>query len=923
MIFLRLRCIFLLLFYSIVIAASAKAGTITGTIVDEVSNEPLPGARIAVVGKHTGAISGFDGSYKLKLDPGNYSLKITYVGYLDSVMTITVTDGSQTLDIALERNVKEVTVSGNAENGSDASAIVAVKQSDMEINAVSARTIEVSPDLDVADVAQRLSAVSVTRDAAGSAQYAIIRGMDKRYDYTTVDGVKIPSPNDNDRYVPLDIFPSELLDRLEVSKTLTPEMEGDAIGGAINLVMKQASDGFIANVSVGSGYDGLYFSNKFTSFDFTSASESPRVANGNDYRAQLSDFPMSSWIFQSITPKPNEYATATIGNRFGEDKNFGIILSGSYQNIATGATGTFFGAKVNDSNQAYLSDITSRTYSTYQTRDGAMMNADYEIDESNKLNLFGMLVGLRKEELRVQSDTGLENSWTGPGTGSVSYEQRSTLEEQTIGNVTLSGDDILFGKDLQANWKLVYSKATYNEPDQAALEITTGIIPDSNGGKPVQQPNLLDAHSGSTRTWSSNTDDDKSAYLTLKTTENLFGTPTEFSYGGMYRAKDRTSSYDQYTLTPNSGEVYDGNILDNTFVVSNPLGSGGANALDYTAHEDVTAGFLQAKFQIGKLLTLGGLRAENTDYGWITGLPANTTLSGRTGELSYLDLLPSISFKYDATENQDYRLSYYRAISRPQFLEVIPYIIQGDDYNEEGNPSLVRTQADNYDARWEFFPGGLDQLIAGIFYKNIYDPIEYALQIQSGNKYLIPENYGTATNYGLEVDLTKYFSNFGVRANYTYTHSSIVTQKLENFVNSSGVSDSRQVQQTSPLEGQADNVGNLSLLYRDFESGTDAEISAVYTGPSIVDISPYYNNDIWQRGLFQLDLSGEQRIIGTLSVYFKITNLLNTQLEQYIPSPYVNTTPYANVTLQTPGQDLLIRQITIDRTYVLGVRYKF
>lgn len=211
--------------------AKAKSGLLTGKISDATSNEPLPGARIAVVGTRKGAISGFDGSYKLTLDPGDYTLKISYVSYLDTLVKITVTEGRQTLDVALQRSVKQVTVSSKAENGSDESALITMRNSDNLINAVSARSIEISPDLDVADVSQRLSGVTMTRTTGtGDAQYAIIRGMDKRYNYTTIDDIKIPSPDPKDRYVPLDIFPSELVDQVQVYKTLLPSMEGDAMG---------------------------------------------------------------------------------------------------------------------------------------------------------------------------------------------------------------------------------------------------------------------------------------------------------------------------------------------------------------------------------------------------------------------------------------------------------------------------------------------------------------------------------------------------------------------------------------------------------------------------------------------------------------------------------------------------------------------
>ena len=134
------------------------------------------------------------------------------------------------------------------------------------MNIVSARTIEVSPDITVANVVQRVSGVTVERNNSGDGQYAILRGMDKRYNYTLVNGIKIPSPDNKNRFVPLDIFPAELLDRLEVTKALTADMEGDAVGGAVNMIMKDAPSQrqLTANLSV--GYNASYFDRDFQYF---------------------------------------------------------------------------------------------------------------------------------------------------------------------------------------------------------------------------------------------------------------------------------------------------------------------------------------------------------------------------------------------------------------------------------------------------------------------------------------------------------------------------------------------------------------------------------------------------------------------------------------------------------------------------------
>ena len=151
-----------------------------------------------------------------------------------------------------------------------------MQRSDKILNAVSARTIEVSPDITVANVMQRVSGVSVERSNNGEAQYPIIRGMEKRYISTLVNGIKIPSPDNKNRYVPLDIFPADIIDRLEVYKTLTPNMEGDAIAGVVNLVLKDAPDVFSVQANVATGYSQSISANGFTKFDnSTSSSRSP------------------------------------------------------------------------------------------------------------------------------------------------------------------------------------------------------------------------------------------------------------------------------------------------------------------------------------------------------------------------------------------------------------------------------------------------------------------------------------------------------------------------------------------------------------------------------------------------------------------------------------------------------------------------
>ncbi len=954
---------FVILFFT---SSSAFASTITGRVTDGISNDPLPGARITVVGKHTGAIARLDGSYRIKLSSGEYQFRVTSEGYLDSVLSVAVSDSDQTLDIGLQRNVgkgKEVTIRGKTENGSDASALVTLRKSDNVINTVSARSIEISPDISVADVSQRLSGVSTTRTVGtGDAQYAIIRGMDKRYNYTTINGVKIPSPDNKNNYVPLDIFPAELVDRIEVTKSLTPSMEGDAIGGAMNLVMKQAPDHEILSLQVGSGYDDLFSGGRdFAGFTKNSQLTSPRdaiaAATDNLTPAQASligasMFPSGTWTPKISSFVPGEFFSATVGDRFFDDQSLGIIAAGSFQNNYRGANTDFWKSQVifggydqNAQGQIvptnFFPELTSfqiRSYSTLQTRSGAMLNADYRASENSTIQLFGMYADLQKEELRETWDTAHEKGlW--PIDNTVGHTFLATNEDQSITNFTLSGDHTIFGNDLKASWKLVYSRAVLNMPDQAELQLSEVVNFDSVRSNPYVGPQTVQGGDGTnTRKWTNSTDQDKSIYLDLKSKEPIFGLPVEFGYGGMYRLKTRTASYDEFDLDPiDNGQIYTGNIALDTFILR-PSTAGDKNtfyALNYQAGDTTLAWYAQGKFATGNFSVIGGLRGEVTHFGWLNNIPI--TDSGTTGYGTWTDnglpffLLPSLSVKYASTENTDWRFSYFRSTSYPSFYEyVYSPGIQGDDYLEIPNPYLLATTAHNLDLRWEYFPSGLDQLLVGAFYKDLTNPIEYAIIFPQGASDLEykPENLGNATNFGFELDFRKYFSNFGIQGNYTFTHSAITTNKLlewqDTTPNKFGQYERIDtVQQTRPLQGQSEHIGNISLLYKDYENGTNAQLSAVYTGANIVGVSNFDNADVWANGILQLDFSGEQRLWGNLVLYLKVTNLLNTAREEVIHQPYLNS-QYNGFPIsgQTNGQDIVVRKEIYDRTFILGFRFK-
>jgi outer membrane receptor protein involved in Fe transport len=261
------------------------------------------------------------------------------------------------------------------------------------------------------------------------------------------------------------------------------------------------------------------------------------------------------------------------------------------------------------------------------------------------------------------------------------------------------------------------------------------------------------------------------------------------------------------------------------------------------------------------------------------------------------------------------RFSYFNSINRPSYFEIVPTLRTGDEYDELGNPKLLHAKADNIDFRYEFFPRPNEQLLIGAFYKKITNPIEYGF---SGDKvqYYQPQNFGNAVNYGLEIVFEKYVKDFGIRLNYTYTHSSITTTKLKTF-NNQLVSPAPE--QTRPLQGQSPHIANASLLYKNLKRGIDLQLAWQFTGERISLVSPYYEFDQWQNSLSLFDFSAEKKMGKHLGLFAKIQNLLNTPDLFYINQKLSNSYP---VSYQTPGDSKTLSSKNMyGQNYQLGLRY--
>ena len=864
------------------LGAFAQTGTIKGRVTDGGSKDPLPGAYVQLDGLNKGNTTDAFGNYQIgNLNAGKYEVKIKYIGFVEFEKEVIVVSG-QTLILNIDLPVSTATLSnvnvyGKLTTSNESSSRQAEKNADNITNVISARAMERSPDINAANALARVSAVTIQRNSGSDDAYAIIRGLEPRYNNTLINGVKVTSPDPVSRFISLSIVPSELLDRIEVSKSLTPEMEGDAIGGTVNLVFKDAPDHEYFKADGSLGYSTIFFNRKYDKFNTGNIkSQSPSQLHGPGYVAQPTDFTRSNLDFGKKTAPLTSLASFTYGRRFFNNK-LGFIIADSYQNQYYG-TNSQFNIAIPDTRtgggyKPVLSDIANRTYSTQQLNNGLSAHLDYTFNDKNKIGLSNVFLYTYIAQARLSIDTSIiggNGGRVGPGTGTVFNDNRSYIQKQYVENLKLDGKHIL-SNHFQFDWAGTYSDATANQPDRADLSTNHLINPDFSS-----TPNYFDAIS---RIWEKNENKDLSAY-------GNFGYKTplgkdnslELKVGGLYRHSTRYVSQNEYSLRPVAGangvKAEFTNIYTTPWLVYNVTGTSTADRANYTAFENITAGYGEFKLVIKKLDIIGGVRVEGTKQEYDTHPvvidPTNSA------QKTYTDVLPSLQLKYKLTDISNLRASYFKSISRPALYELVPTSTFGESTDVTGNPFVQHSEADNYDLRYELFPKNEEQFFIGGFYKQIKNPIEFALvSLSGGQEQTTPQNFGTAKIAGAELVYSRYFGNFGVSGNYTYTYSNVNSPKV--------VPDAAPVNglpvyknQSRPLQGQTGDVLNISLLYKNDKAKEFVQLAYTYTSRTLATVYPDYGYDYYQQPQSFLALSGEKQVSRHFTLTAKVNNILNT-----------------------------------------------
>ena len=873
-----------LIFIFAVTTSFAQNSLLKGQVIDDKTKEPLAGAYVHFDDRKGGAITDAFGQYSIpKIQAGSYEVKVKYVGYREYKKRIELPENKVTdLTIKLEEkteSLQNVKVYGKATVESETSSRHLEKNANNITNIISAQAMQRSPDINAANALQRLSAVTLQRNSGSDEAFAIIRGLEPRYNNTLINGVKVTSPDPASRFVSLSIVPSDLLDRIEVSKTLTPQMEGDAIGGTVNLVFKDAPEFEYFKANVSAGYSTIFFNRKFDDFSHGAVqSKSVNERFGPDYKPGQGNFSRANLDFSQKTAPVTSLLGFTYGRRLLKNK-LGIIISDSYQNQYYGTNSEFNIAQLDTrpgkNYQPVISDVANRTYSTQQLNNGLSTHLDYRFNDKNKISLDNVFLYTDIGQTRLSIDTSIlggNGGRIGPGTGAVFNDNRSFIQHQYAENLKLSGKHVL-SNHFMFDWAGVYSNSTQKAPDRADISLNHLINPDF-----TSTPSYLYNVS---RIWQKSGNKDLSALANLGYKSGLGkNNSIELTAGGLYRHSTRFNNQNEYTLKPTpdiltGGKTAFTDIYAADWLVYNVTGTSTSDKANYTAYENIKAGYGAFKLTLNKLDAVGGVRVESTEQGYDTHPVVLDVKSN--AKKTYTDVLPSLQLKYKLTEKSSIRASYFKSISRPALFELIPTPTFGQSTDITGNPEVKHTVADNFDIRYELFPKNEEQFFIGGFYKNITNPIEFALNsLLGGQANTSPQNFGTATVTGAEVVYSRFFGKLGVSGNYTYTYSNMNTTKIFTSTDASGVSTSVPKLQSRPLQGQTGSVVNISLLYKNDKQKAFVQLAYTYNSKTLVLVYPNYGFDYYQQPQSFLSLSGEKQLNKHFVFNAKVNNLFNT-----------------------------------------------
>jgi TonB-dependent receptor len=896
---IKVKYKFLILVFLILIQTKMFAqqpGSISGKITDKNNNEELIGSNVLILGTTLGASSDIDGNYFIKgLTPGKYNVKVSFISYNSvTVENVIVEEGKSTrLDVALESSateLQEVIVTAEAMKNTEANVLKIQKNSSSIVDGVSSELIKKNNSSDGADILKRMTGVTISEG-----KYAFIRGVGDRYNNTMLNGANLPSTDPEKKSFSYDIFPASLVENILTFKTFTPDKPADFSGGLVQISTIEFPSRFIFDLSTSGGFNSNttgktsigYGGGKtdFLGYDdgtrgLPGSITSTKLARGNYSDSAITQITKSfsnDWQTKSKTTPMNGSIILDIGNRieFGEDV-FGYVASLTYSN--TNATKDLAKNFYDFSGSRY--DYTGFSYNNTVAW-GGLLNFSYKFDRTNKVS-FKNIYNQNADDITTlyKGDYRYADQYREITT--FNYVSRSLLSNQLIGQHQISS--IFSGLNLE--WNVSYSQSKRNEPDSRRYLYSRSI---EDPSEPLRFQ--LD-QSLATRYYGDLKDHNFSGDIDLNF--QLFENPDlpKLKVGYLFDKKDRDFSartfgfrnvpggnfaYEDSVLQGSVEQIFSPENITNKFVqaieITKPSDS-------YTSEQKLNSAYAMFDATIlQKLKLVAGVRLENSNQK-LTSI--NLQGDSINVDNTYNDLLPGLNLTYALNDWINIRAAYSVTLARPEFRELAPFSYFNFIDNEliQGNPDLKRTLINNYDLRFEMYPGAGELIALSFFYKRFRNPIEEVLQAAANEPIRSFENAVVANNYGIELELRKtlefisptlrYFSFIG--------NGSLITSKVE-LQNTGFQAGDRS------LQGQAPYIFNLGLYYDNYDLGLSSSFVYNKVGQRIVIVGSKDLGNILERPADLIDFSISKTIIDNFSIKFTVRDLLNQERTLIQQSP--------------------------------------
>lgn len=917
-------------------ATTQSQGLVRGQVVAGTGAQPVAAARVTVQGMSEAVrdvsievVSDDQGRFQVSLPAGEFGLTAEAAGYdlliqdgllvragaeipvrltLGGTASVTpeatvspdvgvapAADGTQTLG--------GVDVRGSYQRGGTALYLDEKRASPVVAETLGAEQIARTGDSDAATTLKRVTGLTLV-----DGRFVYVRGLGERYSSVSLNGAPIPSPDPTRRVVPLDLFPTDLLDGVVVQKGYTPDMPGEFGGGAVMLRTRDVPGKFFARVNATLGYqDGTSFDDGYTyeggGRDWTGHDDGQRelpaslaaaTAGGRVLRPQTplnpdgatsaqlerygEDVAAAGYGVRRETLPPDAGFSAAVGNRWaiGDTSRLGFIAALRYQqgwdrNEEIRRTFQASSAGLEPADRLQIDD-TRR-----QVDLSAFLNLGYEINQQHRFSATSIL--LRQTEDRTKLSDGVQDDQE------ALFSELRWTENQLFAQQF--GGTHLFpaAHDLALDWQYTWARATRTEPNTRKYRYDR----DSQGELAFSQrsdSNLM--------SWAELDDHQRGLNLKGKLPFDFNAGTLDIAFGAERVERDRDASLRSFSFSaagplardpatlalPVDQVLSPANIGEDGFVLTEST----LPTDNYSATQTLTAAFLGIDANLAQMYRIAlGVRREKNDQAVTTFSLSNPDAPPVVAGENTGSTLPVAAFTWAYDEKAQLRAGYSETLSRPDFRELspAPYLDPLLDVQVVGNPELVSAGIRNYDLRWEYYFSPVESLSVGTFLKEFDNPIEKT-RLPGTGVLLSLDNARSARNYGVELDVTKglefvadwpgFRSVHGDWANWTLGFN---YARIKSSIQLDPRSASFQTNLDRPMQGQSPYVTNLQIGHHSGDGSRETTLLYNVSGRRIAAVGVAGQPDIYEEAFRQLDLQYRRDLGSDWSLKLRLRNLLD------------------------------------------------